>query len=150
MIRAPTAEFQGAAGGSLNIVMRGASPKKETYMWFTDQYVWGKHGPSLFVSQTGPLGPPPPKPAAAGIPESSWSYFMSFNLGERNLGSDTGRQTSVNTAAPTTASIDDQSRLRSAYWIPRRASPDGWAPATASPSAAFFREPIWMAACSPT
>ena len=119
VIRAPTAEFQGAAGGTLNIVLREASAKKETYLWLTDQYVWNKHGPSLFVSQTGPLGARPPKPAAGGIPESSWTYFVSFSGGERNLGSDTKRQSSVNTAAPTTANIDDESRLRNAFWILR-------------------------------
>ncbi|MBE0621714.1 MAG: TonB-dependent receptor [Burkholderiales bacterium] len=119
VIRAPTAEFQGAAGGSLNIVLREASAKKETYLWLTDQYVWGKHGPSLFVSQTGPLGAPPPKPAAGGISESSWTYFLSLSAGERNLGSDTRRESSVNTAAPTTANIEDESRLRNSYWILR-------------------------------
>jgi outer membrane receptor for ferrienterochelin and colicins len=117
VIRAPTAEFQGAAGGSLNIVLREASAKKETYLWLTDQYVWGKHGPSLFVSQTGPLGARPPKPAAGGIAESSWTYFISLSAGERNLGSDTRRESSVNTAAPTTASIEDESRFRNSYWI---------------------------------
>ena len=116
VIRAPTAEFQGAAGGSLNIVLREASAKKETYLWLTDQYVWGKHGPSLFVSQTGPLGAPPPKPAAGGGPAAGWTDFMSFNAGERNLGSDTRRESSVNTAAPTSANIEDESRLRNSFW----------------------------------
>ncbi|MFM9969091.1 MAG: TonB-dependent receptor plug domain-containing protein [Burkholderiales bacterium] len=122
VIRAPTAEFQGAAGGSLNIVLRGASPRKETFVWIGDQYVWGHHGPSLFVSQTGPLGTPPPKPNArnitntASLAESSWSYFISFNAGERHLGSDTRRDATVNTAAPTASTINDEVRLRNQFW----------------------------------
>ena len=116
VIRAPTAEFQGAAGGSLNIVMRGASPRKETFIWATDQYVWGKHGPSFFASQTGPLGAQPQQSAADGLRTSSWSYFLSLDVGERNYGSNTRRHTTVNTPAPSTADIGDESRLRNDYW----------------------------------
>lgn len=122
VIRAPTADQQGTAGGTLNIVLRGASPKKETFMWITDQMVWGRHAPSLFVSQTGPLGtsaaPPALKPAdaAATANHASWSYFVSLNLGERNLGSDSRRETSTNTAAPTLSNIRDESRLLNRFW----------------------------------
>jgi len=113
IIRAPSAEFQGAAGGTLNIVMRGASPKRETFIWFTDQYVWGRHGPSMYASQTGPLGKQPDKndPHAA-----SWSYFISINASERNLGSNTARGNSSNTAAPSFTTTDDQVRLDNRYW----------------------------------
>jgi len=50
------------------------------------------------------------------VRDSTWSYFMSLDLGARNYGSNTGRQTAVNTAAPTLASIADESRLRNDYW----------------------------------
>lgn len=133
VLRAPSAEYQGAPAGTLNIVMRGASPKKETFVWFTDQFVWGKHGPSLFASQTGPLGgasgtqPARQDPAGApvqggalpamgGISPSHWSYFMSLNVGQRNLGSDTMRETSANTAGRSASRIDDEVRLRNQYW----------------------------------
>lgn len=113
VLRAPSAEFQGAAGGTLNIVMRGASPRKETFIWFTDQYVWGRHGPSIFASQTGPLGKQPDK----NDPQApSWSYFISFNQGERNVGSDTLRASSSNTAAPSFTTSEDRWRLHNQYW----------------------------------
>jgi len=113
IIRAPSAEFQGAAGGTLNIVLRGASPKKETFLWFTGQYVWGRNGPSLYASQTGPLGKQPDKtdPQAP-----SWSYFISFNAGDRNVGSDTRRENSSNTAAPSFTTTADRFRLHNQFW----------------------------------
>ena len=112
VIRAPTAQFQGAAGGTLNIVLRGASPRRETFISLTDQYVWGMHAPSLFVSTTGPLGA---QPARTDTAASSWSYFLSLNAGERNLGSDTRRETAQNTAASTASTIDDDVRLRNRF-----------------------------------
>ncbi len=48
VIRAPTAEFQGAVGGTLNIVLRAASAKRETYIWLSDQYVWGHNAAQMF------------------------------------------------------------------------------------------------------
>ncbi len=125
VIRAPTAEFQGASGGTLNIVLRGASPRKETILRMFNQYAWGKAAPLLFVSQTGPLGTPAAKPSASitaggkpalAAPDSNWSYFLSFNVGERNLGSDTHRDTSTNAAATTRSAIEDEQRLRNQFW----------------------------------
>ncbi|MBM3346505.1 MAG: hypothetical protein FJY55_08440 [Betaproteobacteria bacterium] len=178
VIRAPSAEHQGAAGGTLNIVMRGATPRKETFVRLSDQMVWGKHALSLFASQTGPLGDTPARaalpsgnvprtagpasrrasPAAPGgdppalsgasagreegpqslpappvgqadlpppgeapslpgrVLDPIWSYFISLNLGERNLGSNTRRETSTNAAATTRSVIEDEVRLDNRFW----------------------------------
>ena len=111
VLRAPSAEYQGAAGGTLNIVLRGASPRKETFVWLNDQYVWGRHAPFLFASQTGPLGAASEKPLQ-GAAQESWSYFISINAGERNPGSNTTRDTAANTVLPTASTIDNDVRLR--------------------------------------
>lgn len=56
VVRAPTAQHSGAAGGTLNFVLRQAQVKKETTIRLTDNHVWGKNAGQLFFSQTGPLG----------------------------------------------------------------------------------------------
>jgi outer membrane receptor for ferrienterochelin and colicins len=117
VIRAPTAEFQGAAGGTLNIVLRAASAKRETYIWLSDQYVWGRHAGLAFFSQTGPLGAPRlGKPKDADLQASAWTYFVSLTAGNRSLGNDTAKQ-SFNTAGnQSTLSIADQLRIHNTFW----------------------------------
>jgi outer membrane receptor for ferrienterochelin and colicins len=104
VLRAPTAEFQGTAGGTINIVMRSATPRSETYIWLTDQFVWGKNAPRIFVSQTGPLSVP------------IWSYFVSLTGGERLTGSDTDRQTSSFGALTSSGSSHEKWRARGTDW----------------------------------
>ncbi len=104
VLRAPTAEFQGTAGGTINIVMRSATPRSETYIWLTDQFVWGNNAPRIFVSQTGPLSAP------------IWSYFVSLTGGERLTGSDTNRQTSSFGALTSIASSHEKWRARGTDW----------------------------------
>jgi len=106
VIRAPTAETQGAAGGTLNIVLRGALERREVNLRVMDQLSHGRQTPSVFASATGPLTAATRDPGA-----SSWTYLVSMNAGERSFGSDTRRKTSVNTAAPTSATVDDAVRL---------------------------------------
>jgi outer membrane receptor for ferrienterochelin and colicins len=114
VLRAPTAEFQGAAGGTINIVMRSATPRKETYVWLSDQIVWGKNAPRIFFSQTGPMGEVAAKgdPAAGAI----WSYFVSLTGGERFTGSDTDRQTSSSGALNTSSTSHDKWRAHGSDW----------------------------------
>jgi outer membrane receptor for ferrienterochelin and colicins len=125
VIRAPTAEFQGAAGGTLNIVLRAASAKRETYIWLSDQYVWGRHAPQLFFSTTGPLGERKlGKPTEEDLKAASWTYFVSLTAGPRNLGSNTTRQASTSATPPGSAistNYVDQLRLKNSLWtlIPR-------------------------------
>jgi outer membrane receptor for ferrienterochelin and colicins len=104
VLRAPTAEFQGTAGGTINIVMRSATPRKETFIWLTDQIVWGKNAPRIFLSQTGPLSAP------------IWSYFVSLTGGERLTGSDTDRQTSSTGAITSNGSSHEKWRARGTDW----------------------------------
>jgi outer membrane receptor for ferrienterochelin and colicins len=114
VLRAPTAEFQGTAGGTINIVMRSATPRRETYIWATDQIVWGKNAPRIFLSQTGPLS----APAKAGDARSApvWSYFVSLTGGERLTGSDTDRQTSASGAITSNSSSHERWRARGTDW----------------------------------
>jgi outer membrane receptor for ferrienterochelin and colicins len=56
VVRAPSAQFSGASGGTLNIVLRQASAKRETNIRLTDNYVWNHHAGQMFISKTGPLG----------------------------------------------------------------------------------------------
>jgi outer membrane receptor for ferrienterochelin and colicins len=114
VLRAPTAEFQGTAGGTINIVMRSATPRRETYIWATDQLVWGKNAPRIFLSQTGPLS----APAKSGDAQTApiWSYFVSLTGGERLTGSDTDRQTSSSGAINSSGSSHEKWRARGTDW----------------------------------
>lgn len=56
VVRAPTAEFSGATGGTLNIVLRQATIQRETVIRLTDNHVWGRNAGQAFFSKTGPLG----------------------------------------------------------------------------------------------
>ena len=125
VVRAPTAEFQGAAGGTLNIVLRAAAAKRETYIWLTDQFVWGRNAGRFFVSQTGPLGAQPTgKDAEALANSSNWTYFVSLTGGHNQLGFNTDRATSTTDATGLKTSdlgYADALRIKSNSWtlIPR-------------------------------
>ena len=122
VVRAPTAEYEGAAGGTVNIVLRSAAAKRETYVWLTDQHIWGRDALAVFASQTGPLGaaPSPRRDAdtpAGGLADDAarWTYFVSLSGGPRNLGADTRQSSSVSEPAGS-GEVDDASRLRSTTW----------------------------------
>ncbi len=118
VVRAPSAEFSGATGGTLNIVLRQASVKRETVIRLTDNHVWGKNAGQAFFSRTGPLGgqPAPPKPQPGAVvkpedlPEQPWSYFLAASANGLLLGSDTHRRTE--TAGAQTAESDASGRYR--------------------------------------
>jgi outer membrane receptor for ferrienterochelin and colicins len=114
VLRAPTAEFQGTAGGTINIVLRSATPRNETYIWLTDQFVWGKNAPRIFLSQTGPLGASTKSGDAQTAP--IWSYFVSLTGGERLTGSDTDRQTSSSGAIKSNGSSRESWRASGTDW----------------------------------
>jgi outer membrane receptor for ferrienterochelin and colicins len=117
VIRAPTAETQGAAGGTINIVLRSTSVRRETFIWLTDQTVWGLHAPSLYASQTGPLGAPStskdPEVLARAI---TWSYFVSLAAGKQNWGADTQRTSFTDPAPGAVYDGTDHSRLQNRSW----------------------------------
>ena len=118
VVRAPSAEFSGATGGTLNIVLRQASVKRETVIRLTDNHVWGRNAGQAFFSRTGPLGggapPPRRKPGELlkpeDLPEQPWSYFLAASANGLLLGSDTHRRTE--TAGLQTAESDASGRYR--------------------------------------
>jgi outer membrane receptor for ferrienterochelin and colicins len=116
--RAPTAEFQGTAGGTINIVMRSATPRPETYIWITDQIVWGKNAPRIFLSQTGPLSSPISAQTKSVDAQTApvWSYFVSLTGGERLTGSDTDRKTSSSGAVTSSGSSHEKWRAQGTDW----------------------------------
>jgi outer membrane receptor for ferrienterochelin and colicins len=100
VVRAPTAEFSGATGGTINIVLRQATAKRETVIRLTDNAVWGRHAGQAFFSRTGPLGAaPPPSPKGepldpAELDAQRWSYFLALSTIGYILGSDAHRSVS--------------------------------------------------------
>jgi outer membrane receptor for ferrienterochelin and colicins len=75
VVRSPSAEFSGATGGTINIVLRQATVRRETSIRVTDNVVWGRHAGQAFFSRTGPIGAA--APAAAGQPaDDPWAYFL--------------------------------------------------------------------------
>lgn len=112
VVRAPSAEFSGATGGTINIVLRQASVKRETTLRLTDNHVWGRNAGQAFFSRTGPLG------ATAEVadgqseaqPGQLWSYFVAGSATGLLLGSDTHRSTQVGGAE--VAQSDSQGRFK--------------------------------------
>jgi hypothetical protein len=66
VLRSPSAEYSGATGGTINIVMRESLVRRETNVRFTNQHAFGDNGLQGFFSTTGPLNEPPRAPGAAG------------------------------------------------------------------------------------
>jgi len=98
VVRAPSAEFSGATGGTLNIVLRQATVKQETNVRITDNHVWGQNAAQTFFSQSGPFGGSaqgrdPDNKAPVPISEQPWAYFVAVASTGYLLGSDTARQT---------------------------------------------------------
>ncbi|HYF21056.1 MAG TPA: TonB-dependent receptor [Ramlibacter sp.] len=93
VVRAPTAEFSGATGGTINIVLRQASVRRETVVRFTDNIVWGRQAVAAFFSRTGPLfGGNAPATAGDDVTaQQPWAYFVSVARLNTLLGSDSHR-----------------------------------------------------------
>ncbi len=104
VVRAPTAEHAGATGGTINLVLRQATARRETNIRLTDNHVWGKNAGQAFMSKTGPLGVQPPPlvkgqiPKTIELPSSQWSYFLAASATQQLLGANTHRQTLGNGA----------------------------------------------------
>ncbi|MBK0394054.1 TonB-dependent receptor plug domain-containing protein [Ramlibacter algicola] len=108
VVRSPSAEFSGATGGTINIVLRQATVRRETTLRVTDNTVWGRHAAQIHFSRTGPLTSPPPAPAGEPA-ESPWAYFLAASSTGVVLGSDSHSR--VDGPAGTTVS-DGVSRYR--------------------------------------
>ncbi len=86
VVRSPSAEFSGATGGTINIVLRQATVRRETSIRITDNTVWGRHRGQVFFSRTGPLSERPP--ATVGQPgDDPWAYFLAASSTGVLLGS---------------------------------------------------------------
>jgi outer membrane receptor for ferrienterochelin and colicins len=108
VIRAPTAESQGAAGGTLNIVLKHATARKERFFSLTNQRVWGRDAGLLFFSSSGPLGQSNQSSETGLKTDPNWTYFFSVSAGPRNLGSDTHREFFRTGLAPDQSSTSDE------------------------------------------
>lgn len=97
VVRAPSAEYSGATGGTINIVLRQATVKRETVLRLTDNHVWGRNAGQAFFSRTGPLGSTAEAADEQREAEASqpWSYFVAASATGLLLGSDTHRSTQV-------------------------------------------------------
>ncbi|HYF20832.1 MAG TPA: TonB-dependent receptor plug domain-containing protein, partial [Ramlibacter sp.] len=111
VVRSPTAEFSGATGGTINIVLRQASVRRETVVRLTDNVVWGRQAAQAFFSRTGPLfgGNAPATAGDQPTAEQPWAYFVSVAQLGTLLGSDSHRVVSDGT---TTTTTDAASRYR--------------------------------------
>ncbi len=103
VLRAPSAEFSGATGGTLNIVLRQATVKRETNIRITDNRVWGSDAAQTFFSNSGPIGgrvagqdtgkDGDKEAAVPALGDQPWAYFVAVSSIGYLLGSDTARQT---------------------------------------------------------
>ncbi len=107
VLRAPSAEFSGATGGTLNIVLRQATVKRETNIRITDNRVWGSDAAQTFFSNSGPIGgvgggagggggnkdDAKDANAVPSVNDQPWAYFVAVSSIGYLLGADTARQT---------------------------------------------------------
>lgn len=110
VVRAPSAEFSGASGGTINIVLRHATEKRETNLRLTDQHVWGHNGMQAYFSRTGPLSQP--QPNEDGEPQAPWAYFVAASSSTRLAGSDTERHSTTSGQAPSDSVAQEKGRFR--------------------------------------
>jgi outer membrane receptor for ferrienterochelin and colicin len=89
VIRAPTAEFSGATAGTINIVLRQATVKRETIVRLTDNHAWNRDAGQLYFSRTGPLpGQPEITEEDVTALNEPWSYFVAIGAAGYVQGAD--------------------------------------------------------------
>ncbi len=113
IVRSPSAEFSGSSGGTVNIVLRQASPQRSAMFRLTDNVAFGNHNPRLWLMRTGPIGGDAQTPS-----RPPWSFFMGVWLAD----SFSGFNQELETQSPTTLSRSDaRSRTERRDWmlIPR-------------------------------
>jgi outer membrane receptor for ferrienterochelin and colicins len=114
IVRSPTAEFAGASGGTVNIVLRQANPQRSTTLRLTDAIAWDKHQGRLWASRTGPLG------GDAKDPRSPpWSSFTGVWLADQLTGSDIERAQFTDGALSQRSETENRSR-RQDWWLTQR------------------------------
>jgi outer membrane receptor for ferrienterochelin and colicins len=71
IIRSPTAEYSGATGGTINIVLREPLEKRETNIRFTNGFAFGLNAGTAFFARSGPINSAEPlpkqEPSKAGV-----------------------------------------------------------------------------------
>ncbi len=114
IVRSPSAEYSGSSGGTINIVLRQASPQRSAMFRLTDSIAWGQHGPRLWAMRNGPIGGEP-QPGASGSP---WSLFLGTWVARGYGGSDQERESQ---SAGVITETHSRSRSRRDDWmlIPR-------------------------------
>lgn len=113
IVRSPSAEFSGSSGGTVNIVLRQASPQRSAMFRLTDHVAFGDHNPRLWLMRTGPIGGDPQTPS-----RPPWSFFMGVWLADSISGFDQ----ELESQSPTALSRSDaRSRTERRDWmlIPR-------------------------------
>jgi outer membrane receptor for ferrienterochelin and colicins len=121
IIRSPTAEYSGATGGTINIVLREPLEKRETNIRFTNGFAFDRNTGTAFFSRSGPINSAQPLPKlgtpkadeekpdtdparsanpGAASPAASerkpfypWTYFLGMAFNERVTGNDRVRHT---------------------------------------------------------
>ncbi len=123
VLRSPSAEYSGASGGTINIVMRDASVRRETNIRATNQHAFGGNGMQAFFSTTGPLNEParPVGETPAHAAYLPWSYFLAASANERLWGSNLHRDIGVVGANPSRSASDEELRgkTREVVLMPR-------------------------------
>lgn len=114
VIRAPMAEFSGASGGTINIVLKQAVVQRETTMRLSNQYQFGENAASLFFGKTGPFYDPPAdnnkRPANERVVPPS--YFFGLSAFERVNGNDrTANVTTDYASGPLVGTPGSEQRL---------------------------------------
>ncbi len=136
IVRAPTAEFSGASGGTINIVLRQATAQKETNIRLTHQNLWGRDALQGFASRSGPLFTLAPVPAPADKSTEKndtkpdvkaetlgkpWTYFIAGSATQRLFGGDWDKTTTATAPNPASFGTREESRVRPVEYtlIPR-------------------------------
>ena len=129
VIRSPMAEFSGASGGTINIVLKSAVIQRETNVRLSNQYLLGQNAAQLFLSRTGPLYEPPANNKDLPLDQRVVppSYFFGMSVYERVGGNDRNAQvtTSALPSNPLAVTSEEsreeasRSRTREAVFFPR-------------------------------
>ncbi|MDM0113006.1 TonB-dependent receptor [Variovorax sp. J22R133] len=118
VVRAPSAEFSGATGGTINIVLRQATVQRETNIRLTDNHVWGSDAAQAFFSRSGPIGSKPAD-ADASLASQPWAYFVAASSIGYILGADTHRTSSDPSGVTSEVDASGRYRRRDDTLIPR-------------------------------
>ncbi len=115
VVRSPSAEFAGASGGTINIVLRQANVQKTATVRLTDNVVFGQHSARLWAARSGPLTEPTPEDPRA----PSWSFFSGVWLADVRAGADIERELFTDGALTERSQSESRSRRQDLWLIQR-------------------------------